>query len=280
MANITNITLQKHLLKNDNGEYISPVVSAETVYLNDTKLPDVLKQLESGSGEDGSVSIIDMTEIKSNLNNINSDIGETTDSGGTSSSGSINAKLNALISLLNEVSDEDIENIKSSLETNLSNNNSILEKLNKLSSDYTTERANKIDTIDTNIGVNSSDDDLSLFGKLNNLKKSLSDEINKLNEKITSIENIISNSTSVIKSIQRGYSTTSTVSISNVDPKKCIVILNPTSYETYEYDSDNNSYAVAYGWAYNGWSALKSLTSNSFTVEYLKSYSWQIIEFN
>lgn len=87
----------------------------------------------------------------------------------------------------------------------------------------------------------------------------------------------------LIKSIQRGYTETSTVTISNVNPDKCIVLLNPTSYTTYKViDRAGPSYnddTITYSWAYNGWVALKTLTATNFTVDYNKPYSWQIIEF-
>lgn len=86
----------------------------------------------------------------------------------------------------------------------------------------------------------------------------------------------------LIKSIQRGYTESSKVTISNVNPDKCIVLLNPTSYTTYnttDYSGGQDGNYYAYGWAYNGWSALKTLTATNFTVDYNKPYSWQIIEF-
>ena len=68
--------------------------------------------------------------------------------------------------------------------------------------------------------------------------------------------------TDTIKSVQRGKSSTTTVTIHSVDPSKCIVILDPAT---------NGSTAVALS---------HTLTENTLTLSGLSAVGWQVIEFN
>lgn len=72
----TNIRLKSHLLKSDNGEYISPVASTDSIYMGEQKLTDILNSLESGNG-------VDTSQIITKIDNIDNSIGETTDVHGT-----------------------------------------------------------------------------------------------------------------------------------------------------------------------------------------------------
>lgn len=65
-----------------------------------------------------------------------------------------------------------------------------------------------------------------------------------------------------IKSVQRGKASAATITISNVDPSKCIVILDPAT---------NGSTAVAVS---------HTLTENTLTLSGLANMGWQVIEFN
>ena len=85
----------------------------------------------------------------------------------------------------------------------------------------------------------------------------------------------------VIKSIQRGVTTTSSIAINEVNPEKCLVILNNGHLCYNRSNMDSNAYG----------SILSSLTSNTLTIttNYLtvssgtyigaSNISWQVIEF-
>lgn len=104
-----------------------------------------------------------------------------------------------------------------------------------------------------------------------------------LDKKIDSVKSSImaGGGIKVVKSVQRGVTTKTSITISTVNPQKCLVILN-NSFLSYGYGS-GNYISYVYG------SIVKSLTENNLTItknyydysssESYTEVSWQIIEF-
>ena len=106
---------------------------------------------------------------------------------------------------------------------------------------------------------------------------------------------ITTGSVPIVKSVQRGVTTSTSVTLKNVDPNKCVVILNNeyTGHGFYTYQSKTNN---AYTYAKLSYGAtVDSLTSNKLTItknsafsgssfsdgpaEQTGKVSWQVIEF-
>ena len=92
---------------------------------------------------------------------------------------------------------------------------------------------------------------------------------------------------SCIKSIQRGTGDTSTTSftINEVNPEKCVVIIDPivtTSASLYNvYTCGMASISPAFYWGNtNGGATLSSITATTLTFSNVKNtFGWQLIEF-
>ena len=84
---------------------------------------------------------------------------------------------------------------------------------------------------------------------------------------------------SCIKSIQRGTGNSSTTSftINEVDPEKCVVLINPITTTTGAsvYGSWASTYAQV-----NGGAVLSSITATNLTFSNVRNtFGWQLIEF-
>lgn len=138
-----NVTLKQGIVKNEIGESISPITSTDTVYMGNQKLTDIL----SSSGS------IDFSEVTEMLDNISSNIGTTSDIGGTSTSGSMNAKLNA--SLKNEQNISSIiSQITLTLQTlseTINSNSNTLNDINTVVNEIKQDYINNINMLD---GIN------------------------------------------------------------------------------------------------------------------------------
>lgn len=117
------VNLKAGICKDSNNQAISPVTSSRTVYNDDGN--SVFNNIETITNElntkatvetlnDETLVNINQETIISIINNINNDIGETADTGGNESSGSVYAKLNKILENLTTV----IENINNSLSKN------------------------------------------------------------------------------------------------------------------------------------------------------------------
>lgn len=189
------VNLKPGICHNGKGENISPITSTKTVYKDSKNLDEILNN-KIGSepfNEEGIIISVEsesieevLNNIKDNTTNIKNSLGNTSDSDGSNTSGSINAKLNniienesniketlnnyivengeienkidSVINLINTLSDEDINDIKTKI-GNISDEDTdtIFSKLNKLVSCFTNERLTKID----NIGEFSNSDNVS-----------------------------------------------------------------------------------------------------------------------
>lgn len=162
---------------------------------------------------------------------------------------------------------DEIESALSAVETKIDTIDGIVDTIN---SRLTATRATYIDNIHSCTVTNNT---ASSTGTLSQ----------KLSYIINTGTPVTSLSGKIIKSVQRGVSGeegepsgTLSISISSVDPNKCLVILdNSVSKSGQDYHATHSAY-------------LKSLTSNTLTVgtNYLSSgldygylFSWQVIEF-
>ena len=214
-------------------------------------------------------------EIISKITGIDSKIGTTTDTGGTSSAGGIFAKLNKLLTDWTTTRASRIDDIYTATTTNntASTTGTLSQKLssaiNTLSSILTNTNASttssstgtlsqKLNYIRILIGTGSDNGTTTLFGLLKGLS-----------------------SKGIVKSVQRGVTTNTSITISTVNPQKCLVILN-NSFLSHALNRSSDYSSYVYG------SIVKSLTENNLTItknyyehssDSYKEVSWQVIEF-
>lgn len=259
-------------------------------------IDEQLKEMANGLGS---------AAQESTVSSINTKIGETGNTGGTSSSGSLFAKLNKTIT--------DV----SSLNTLIGQANntggsatagSVFAKLNKLISDVTTHmgrwtatRAGYIDTINTNAAsaktaatnaqnYTVTNNTASKTGILSQKESYTHSLLENTTYGLSALNSKLINGVSVVKSVQRGIVNTSNnpaeVTITPVDRTKSILLVDHGTTITYNLlycDRDSgNSYSSSY-YAPSG--IFIDNSTLQFSITYIHSSTkltncvWQVIEF-
>lgn len=163
--------------------------------------------------------------MDTNVSSVKTSVGATTDTGGSATAGTLMGKLNALVT---------------SLSTHMGR--------------WTAARATKVDTIDTNVtdiktsvGTAADTTAATVFGRFKQLNSTIGTANQRpLDEIIGSLNTVIGNleqwlkkeraALTMIKSVQRGYANIpssesyTTVTISNVNPNKCMVNITGGGY--------------------------------------------------
>lgn len=303
-----DLNLKPGICSNGNGDNISPITSTSTVYRNNKKLDDILANKASIEplNEEGIIISVEnesieevLNSIHDNTENIKTSLGSTTDSTATSSTGTVNGKLNKIIANTENINFEEGTEIKNILGTTSDSSatsstgtiNGKLNELLKLLNGFSNE---DIENIKSSLGVYNDSNKNTIFSKLNSIITNLSQS---------------QGSQSVIKNIQSGtyeklvasdYSgVTKSIPISTIsDLSKTIFIVNDTSFMyldgTGTYDEVFNSLEVYHG---NVMPEI-TLTKSSINIEtptiitfgsgnsthpdrnYHIRFMWQIIEFN
>ena len=183
-------------------------------------------------------------DIISKITSIDSKIGTTTDTGGTSSAGGIFAKLN------------------------------------KLLTDWTTTRASRIDSIYTNTNTSTTSSSTgTLSQKLNYIKGLIGTSSDSGTTTLFGLLKGLS-SKGIVKSVQRGVTTNTSITISSVVPNKCIVLLN-NEVVGFGLTATGNNEDYVYGAYMSSLSETKlTITNNRTTYKgTTHNVSWQVIEF-
>ena len=183
-------------------------------------------------------------EIISKITGIDSKIGTTTDTGGTSSAGGIFAKLNKLLTDWTTTRASRIDSIYSYTQTSTT-------------SSSTGTLSQKLNYIRTLIGASSDSGTTTLFGLLKGLS-----------------------SKGIVKSVQRGVTANTSITISSVVPNKCIVLLN-NEVVGFGLTATGNNEDYVYGAYMSSLSETKlTITNNRTTYKgTTHNVSWQVIEF-
>ena len=190
------------------------------------------------------------SDVVSRITGIDGKIGTTTDTGGTSSAGSIFAKIN------------------------------------KLLTDWTSTRAGRIDSIYTNTNTSTTSSSTgTLSQKLNYIKGLIGTSGDSGTNTVLGLLSGIS-SKGTVKSVQRGVVNTqnkTTININSINPSKSIVLLD-NQYIGYAYGESGTSFGSERYFVKGSYIA--SVTANSITIteNYVDSgtygnVSWQVIEF-
>ena len=183
-------------------------------------------------------------DIISKITGIDSKIGTTTDTGGTSSAGGIFAKLNKLLTDWTTTRASRIDSIYSYTQTSTT-------------SSSTGTLSQKLNYIRTLIGASSDSGTTTLFGLLKGLS-----------------------SKGIVKSVQRGVTANTSITISSVVPNKCIVLLN-NEVVGFGLTATGNNEDYVYGAYMSSLSETKlTITNNRTTYKgTTHNVSWQVIEF-
>ncbi|AMJ40465.1 hypothetical protein [Anaerotignum propionicum] len=227
---------------------------------------------------------------KETLDEVKGKIGSTADTGGSSTAGSVFGKINYLVSQVSSYL-ASIYSWVNTLTGKIGNSNdsegtattgTVMGKLNYL---VTHGSNNLTDVYKYVLGIGNTNDSQgnttsgSVMGKLNYLISQVStylssiySSISTVNSKLNSLMNGI-----FIKSIQRGVSYSANVSIANVNPAKCIVLLNGI-YSSSSTEMASPGYRVSFVSEVTG-TYLISITSTSLNVNGNGYFSWQVIEF-
>ena len=331
-----NLNLKPGICSNGNGDNISPITSTSTIYRNNKKLDDILADKASIEplNEEGIIVSVEnesieevLNSIHDNTENIKISLGSTTDVGGTNNSGTINAKLNKIITnteninfeegteILNKLGTSDdtsssstifgkLTDIKDTITTKFteiisningvnnkigntedsngtSSTGGIFAKINKLLTDWTTARANKIDSIYTNTEPSTSSSSTgTLSQKLNYIKNLIG---TSSDNGTTTIFGLLKKTSSkgIVKNIQRGVTTSTSITISTVVPDKCLVLLNNSRVGLNGNGWDNRNEYI-YGSILSSITETKLTITNNETVGFsdgVHEVSWQVIEF-
>lgn len=149
------INFKQGICKTQNDEPVSPIASTETIYRGSEKLSDILdKKLSVTITNDEELNVgIDTDSIIDKINEVESIIGETDNSGGDETTGTIFAKLNKIINDLKELTgiDLNIDGLGQTTDSDATNNSgTVFGKLNKLITD-STEISSSVNNINTNV---------------------------------------------------------------------------------------------------------------------------------
>lgn len=149
------INFKQGICKTQNDEPVSPIASTETIYRGSEKLSDILdKKLSVTITNDEELNVgIDTDSIIDKINEVESIIGETDNSGGDETTGTIFAKLNKIINDLKELTgiDLNIDGLGQTTDSGATNNSgTVFGKLNKLITD-STKISSSVNAINTNV---------------------------------------------------------------------------------------------------------------------------------
>ena len=186
------ITLKQGICKTQDDEPVSPITSTETIYRGNEKLSDILDtKLSVTITNEEEINVgIDTDTIIDKINEVESIIGETDNSGGDSTTGTIFAKLNKIITSINELTgldlsieglDDIVNNIGTTSDSEASNNTgTVMGKLNKVIDNTSNINIDGIDNVTTLLGTTSDSDATNNTGTV----------MGKLNKVIDNTENI------------------------------------------------------------------------------------------
>lgn len=227
---------------------------------------------------------------KETLDEVDEKIGSTKDTGGSSTAGSVFGKINYLVSQVSSY----LATIYSWINTlmgKIGNTNdsegtattgTVMGKLNYL---VTHGNNNLTDVYKYVLRIGNTNDRQgnttsgSVMGKLNYLISQVStylssiySSISTVNSKLNTLMNGI-----LIKNIQKGVSSSENISISSVNPSKCIVLLNGI-YSRTSREVTSAGYHASFVDRVSG-PYLNSITTTSINVINEGTFSWQVIEF-
>ncbi|MCQ4935129.1 hypothetical protein [Anaerotignum propionicum] len=227
---------------------------------------------------------------KETLDEVKGKIGSTTDTGGSSTAGSVFGKINYLVSQVSSYL-ATIYSWVNTLVGKIGNTNdsegtattgTVMGKLNFL---VTHGSNNLTDVYNYVLGIGNTNDKQgnatsgSVMGKLNYLISQVSTYLssiysstNTANSKLNSLMNGI-----IIKSVQKGVSSSQNISIASINPSKCIVLLDGIYSRTTREVTSAGYHATFVDRVSAPY--LNSITTTSINVISEGTFSWQVIEF-
>lgn len=214
---------------------------------------------------------------ESSVQEVDDKVGSTTDTGGSSTAGSMMGKINNLLSNWTSTRAGYLDNIK----TNVDNINTNTDK--STTEDKSGTLSQKMNYIISSL-LGSTDDTGgsvsagSVMGKLNAILKSVtssSGAVKSVQRGVVKETEVSTNDSEYSSGGNTGYYTD--IKISTINPNKAIVLLNTTN-QVRVGDDRNYSYSVS-GRIINSTTLRVYCTNVSSGRKYVSSLAWQVIEF-